>query len=514
MTRFGQPSVVVTCLLFASSAATLLRDPHQYTYTMVRGGKSWSTTDGFKWGDTRKRGIESLKKGLCDKALPVEDGIEESKKIPLILERVRDTDGMKIRTKDGDVNIIGVRKNSPLGICPKGKTDDSCWKDVFTNKFDDELHLVWHCSELDVYRHYTTAMTTLPGHALMSSSKTSVMKPGQYLNKYCMGDHNGYPALKCMGVDQWLLERHSTGPTSSVYRLQESASGNPTATKSWALNFHSTILKKGYGYTPTKVKNWSKGCQVVPGKKEWRDIILPIIKTALEDETLTTDHDGRCYGGTRADCSKCLSYTLLDDSEGPSRVSPGNPTKEEEEEGDKSCVESKNDLINTAIETICNIDKSKGKAKCNDGDFVDWVYCLTSITRGEAEAVRFGTEGPRSKPCKIEQGQKYTFSEEVRHYKAVAKDPAVVCTKKNGYSAPGSNDKHDCSQHKTKDDCTTSQSDKTWCTWSKHESSAVSTALQMFSLKNSESGNCVCGNGFHCCTSVGRVNTCKKASGL
>ena len=102
MKVLGQPKVVGIYLLFfvVGTTGVLLRNPHKYTYTPVLGSKSWSTTEGFRWGDTRKRGIKSIKNGLCDENLPVENGLEESKKMPLILKRVRDTDGMKIRTKD------------------------------------------------------------------------------------------------------------------------------------------------------------------------------------------------------------------------------------------------------------------------------------------------------------------------------------------------------------------------------------------------------------------------------
>merc|ERR1711871_243460 len=135
-------------------------------------------------------------------------------------------------------------------------------------------------------------------------------------------------------------------------------------------------------------------------------------------------------------------------------------------------------LINAAIETICNIDKSKGKSKCNDKYFVDWVYCLSSPARGEVETVRFSNEGTNSKPCKIE----------------------------HGYNVPSTKDKHDCSQHKFQEDCA-ANTDKFSCSWSKtHEDSSIVTQLAP-----KFKGRCLCGNGFKCCTSDGRVNTCKKA---
>ena len=518
-------AATATVAIAADSSTFLRAGPSGFKFAGVDGGKGWSTTSsGVLWGDTRKHGIDAFDAGLCGPEVPHKD-VQESHEKPVVLQRI-ESQGMSVATKDGDINIVGVRKNNPINVCQPNQKENECWNTIFTNHFDDTLHLIWHCAgDLNVYRSYTTPMTTLPGWALQKRRITSVMKPGQYKNKYCMGSHGGTPALKCMGVDQWILEKKDgNSPKQNVYRLQ-GTSNSPIVSNSYALNFHSTILKgsRGYPYTPTDVNNWSEGCQVTPGKV-YRDVVLPLIKMSLEDEALKTEHKGACKSSNRADCSKCITYTLLDSDASSASITapaadkataveeaPGNSEDTDDtknaihEKKKPECELSPKKAISAVIRMLCTAEPKSCAAK--KAAFVDLVYCLSSKVRGHVERANWKKDRGNYNVCKIEKDDDgYNFHEEVQHWKTVSADPEVKCVSENGYTPP---ELVDCSQHKTSEDCKRDAS-TTWCSWGEHHASSSSLLGAMTSMLGGKTGRCLCGNGMHCCTSAGRVNTCEK----
>eukprot|EP00944_MAST-04C_sp_MAST-4C-sp1_P012372 g12372.t1 len=372
-----------------------------------------------------------------------------------------------VNTEDGNVNVIGERKTNPVGVC-EGSKSNKCWKSVFTNDFQDVMHIVWKCD--GTWRHYKTHFTTLPGWDLdkKASATTSVMAPGQYKNSYCVGDHKGTPALRQSAiVKQWLLRRDGTKGTATVtYKL---TSKEPMS-KTRNLNFHGTINgrgkpKKNRGKFPwtRKVNSWSHGCQVTFGSI-FRDEVLAIIGTSLNDEKLkalhAVDRKTSTCDRNRADCKKCTTYTLLNgfetsEAEAASEDSSDEETEVEDvkevdkDDGDGShdtsskCPTSTNPGIAKAIARLC---QTKPKyclgAKIRKAYFFDWVYCLYSFSRKKsAREILEVSNKDLPRPCLIQKTDRsYDFLTEVKRWKAVQKDAAAVCVANNGYKVPKSNE--------------------------------------------------------------------------
>jgi len=482
--------LTVLCLLYTSEAtSSLLRErspptngrPQRYGKTIWKNSKD----TGFMWTDKKpyKYGILNFEDGLCAEKVPV-DSVKETDTKPLVIKAM-EKKGYQINEKSGDVNVIGVRLTDPLGVCQGSKTN-KCWKTVFTNRFQDKMHIIWKCDN-GKWRHYQTDFTTLPGWDLdkKGGSLSSVMAPGQYTNSYCLGDHKGTPAMRqCARVKQWLLQRHGVkGTASVVYKLQNTK----PSVKPHSLNFHGTINgrskpKQNKGKFPfTKLVNsWSHGCQVTFGSI-FRDEVLPLIGTSMNDEKLADVHLVNPKTSTcvkhRADCKKCTTYTLLNladvkeaknekgnNDEKEEVVTEEKKEDEEEEKTDDAveeeksgddeekekkddgynentnkrnsiCEDSVNADINSAIFTLCSTKQKFCEPRKNKRDsLIDWVYCLSSGDRKAAAMKSLkDSDDELPSPCKIEKGKSYSFTTEVRHYKKIANDPAVRCLLTKGF---------------------------------------------------------------------------------
>eukprot|EP00943_MAST-04B_sp_MAST-4B-sp1_P005681 g5681.t1 len=307
--KLVQVIVVVLVQLQVFISANLLHEYVRQSSRPQRHGPSiWdssSKTKGFQWVDKSpyKYGIESFADGLCGEKLPF-DAVKESDTKPSVVKEMEKLN-YAVNKKPGDVNVIGVRQTNPLGVCKNGKSS-KCWKKVFTNKFQDELHIVWKCSN-NKWRHYQTEFTTLPGWDLdrKKGALSSVMAPGQYKNTYCIGDHRGTPAMtQSATVKQWILQRHGVkGSSTCLYKLQRET----PSTKRHSLNFHGTIngrgrpkQNKGKFPSTNAVNSWSHGCQVTFGKK-FRDEVLALIGTSMNDDALAEEHK------VNPDTSTCLA---------------------------------------------------------------------------------------------------------------------------------------------------------------------------------------------------------------
>ena len=432
------------------------------------GPTIWDNVDkkkGFQWVDKNPPiyGIKTFENGLCDDKVPVKSVVESTEK-PGIIKKMEGL-SYDVNTENGNVNVIGERKTNPVGVC-EGSTSSKCWKSVFTNEFQDVLHIVWKCD--GKWRHYQTDFTTLPGWYIdkKGTSTTSVMAPGQYKNSYCVGDHKGTPALRQSAiVKQWLLQRRGTKGTATVtYKL---TSRTPMS-KTRNLNFHGTINGRGkpkqnkgkFPYT-RKVNSWSLGCQVTFGSI-FRDEVLAIIGTSLNDEELKALHGVNRKTTTcdrnRADCNKCTTYTLMNGFD--TAEDTGNEetdakeeadvedAKDDEKSGDdvsrdlsSECPTSSNPGIAKAIARLCQTKPEYcSGAKTRKANFFDWVYCLYSFPRKKSSMEILKASANRfPKPCLIQRTDRsYDFLTEVKRWKSVKNDAAAVCVANNGYSAPKS----------------------------------------------------------------------------
>jgi len=180
------------------------------------------------------------------------------------------------------------------------------------------------------------------------------------------------------------------------------------------------------------------------------------------------------------------------------------------------CELSPKKAISAVIRMLCTAEP---KSCANDkAAFVDLVYCLSSKGRGRVERGNWKKDRGNYHVCKIEKDAAgYSFHEEVQHWKAVSADPEVKCVVENGYTPSNvQNGTYvrppklvDCSKFKNSEDCKRDAS-TTWCSWGEHQASSSSLLGAMTSMLGGKTGRCLCGNGMHCCTSAGRVNTCGK----
>ena len=162
------------------------------------------------------------------------------------------------KKKGYDVNIIGVRNNSPSVA------------DKVTNVFDDCLTLSFF-DERGVEQFYCWMATTDPGKKGVQQfhNKNGVARliPGQYRGVYSIDKHQGkYDAL-CQRLGNVKVFRDSN--RDLVFEEVKIDTGM------FGINIHKA------GQDSTWVENWSEGCQVFKRVKDF-DVFMSICKKAMK----------------------------------------------------------------------------------------------------------------------------------------------------------------------------------------------------------------------------------------
>jgi hypothetical protein len=158
--------------------------------------------------------------------------------------------------KGFDVNIIGVRNNSP-----------SVYKKV-TNVFDDFITISFK-DEKGIWQFYCWNATTDPGkkgvQQYHNSKGVARLIPRQYRTTWSIDLHQGkYSALcqRLSNVDVW-----RDGNKDLIFDEVVKDSGM------FGINIHKA------GQDSTWVENWSEGCQVFKRVKDF-DVFMSICKKA------------------------------------------------------------------------------------------------------------------------------------------------------------------------------------------------------------------------------------------
>ena len=166
---------------------------------------------------------------------------------------------------DGTPNLYGVRGRSPfmdLASLPPEFASQ-------TNKWDDIIGVFW---KEDGYWHDLKYKgTTDPGdnHPEYDNRQrgVAVMKPGQYIEAYQLGDHRGHPALVNWGrcaPNYWRIVKVDARPVVK-------AEGSEYI----GLNIHRA---RKHGETPDSVGPFSKGCQVVQDNEDFEALLATVEK--------------------------------------------------------------------------------------------------------------------------------------------------------------------------------------------------------------------------------------------
>ena len=165
---------------------------------------------------------------------------------------------------DGRWNIVGVRSNTGM-----------------TDTFDDWIHLFR--KDGNKMEYYKYPITTDPGlyylNHPMNVKGTGIMAPGQYVDAYAFGLHNGqYEALKQVGP----VNAYRDSNRDSSYDFLE----NSIQSGIFGMNIHHS------GKTEDKNKNkkvtkWSAGCQVFANISDFLQFIGLLKKSGQTRFTYT-----------------------------------------------------------------------------------------------------------------------------------------------------------------------------------------------------------------------------------
>lgn len=166
---------------------------------------------------------------------------------------------------NGVLNLVGIRLSR-----------------VATNHFDDTFVAIMDSPDGVRMHHY--ACTTDPGeyHLLHGLEKgTAVLKPGQYVDAYALGKHQGkYPAL--VQVAPVTVYRDVTKDMTLDYTREE--------TGMFGINIH----RANPSVTSKQVDKWSAGCTVIASPNDFDELMY-----------LAGRHERSGYGR--------FTYTLLED---------------------------------------------------------------------------------------------------------------------------------------------------------------------------------------------------------
>ena len=180
-----------------------------------------------------------------DKHQSVELPLSETKDPPDLL-KIMEALEYDVQT-NGDLNIVGVRS-----------------KNIESNKFDDEIHVMWLQNHLWQWRRYRC--TTDPGlfwlQNPMKTVGTSILVPGQY-PAYKLDLHRGKYLALCQRAAKVTVYRDRNRDSTLDWGSADIATG-----EGWfGINIHHA------GNDSTRVDKWSAGCQVLARMADWNEFI-------------------------------------------------------------------------------------------------------------------------------------------------------------------------------------------------------------------------------------------------
>ena len=158
--------------------------------------------------------------------------------------------------KGYDVNIVGVRNNSPSV------------SDKVTNVFDDCL-TISYLDEKGIEQFYCWMSTTDPGkkgtQQYHNNKGVARLVPGQYRGVYKIDLHQGKYSALCQRLGNVTVFRDANRDLIFEEKI--------TDTGMFGINIHKA------GQDSTWVENWSEGCQVFKRVKDF-DTFMSICKKA------------------------------------------------------------------------------------------------------------------------------------------------------------------------------------------------------------------------------------------
>jgi hypothetical protein len=154
------------------------------------------------------------------------------------------------QNKTYDVNIVGIRNNSPSV------------SDKVTNLFDDCLTITFK-DETGNWKFYCWEATTDPGkkgvQQFQNKKGVARLIPNQYRRVYRIDNHQGqYPAL-CQRLGEVSVWRDSNRDLVFEEKIVD--------TGMFGINIHKA------GRDSTWVENWSEGCQVFKRVKDFDEFM-------------------------------------------------------------------------------------------------------------------------------------------------------------------------------------------------------------------------------------------------
>jgi hypothetical protein len=159
--------------------------------------------------------------------------------------------------KGFDVNIVGIRNNSPL-IANK-----------VTNVFDD--HITISFKEAGIWKFYIWNATTDPGkkgvQQFSNPKGVARLVDGQYRGVWTIDKHQGKYEALCQRAGNVTVWRDNN--KDLIFDK------NITDTGMFGINIHKA------GQDSTWVENWSEGCQVFKRVKDF-DVFMSICKKAAK----------------------------------------------------------------------------------------------------------------------------------------------------------------------------------------------------------------------------------------
>jgi hypothetical protein len=147
-----------------------------------------------------------------------------------------------------DFNIVGVRAS-----------------DLAANTFNDVIGVLLKKRLAGTWSWVAWPATTDPGlyyrERPMNVHGTAVLKAGQYPRAFCLGHHNGYPALQQNAP----LTVYRDGDRNAFLELDE--------TKLVTGMHHINLHRANAARPSTQVDRWSAGCQVIADPEHFEQLM-------------------------------------------------------------------------------------------------------------------------------------------------------------------------------------------------------------------------------------------------
>ncbi len=178
------------------------------------------------------------------------------------LKRALLNKGYPLKTKEWELNIIGIRNNTNI---PNSFDDTICV--LFTDHYGDDT-LVCFSATTDAGLYWLLHPLNVDG--------CIIMKEGHYSDVYKIGLHRGYKALEQCGNIRYVRDNNKDSILD--FNAPSEVVGN------FKTNIHHASIPE----QSTQVDKWSEGCQVI--NKGWWEFL-----ELCEQSRLVTEHNRFSY---------------------------------------------------------------------------------------------------------------------------------------------------------------------------------------------------------------------------